>query len=241
MLIRGTNAPLETLPGTNFADKIYALGGANWIYAYNGNDTIYGGAGFDLIYGGNGNDSIYGDGGHDQIYGGNGNDTIYGGAGQDRIEGGAGNDIIYGGDHMDLLHGGAGNDILDGGWSNDALNGGGGDDRLLGGPGADRFTGGAGNDYLDLGANDGASDTIKMLGNNIGKDTVVNFEDGIDKINIGSKAIWDFMDVNRDGVLTNGDWGVSVQDDQTTIATYSGSLTIMGRDIHLDQSDFLFG
>ena len=144
-----------------------------------GNDTLHGGKSDDLVRGDAGNDFIYGDNGNDILSGGEGNDTIFGdrdsngvsvdaNGQQDCINGGSGDDLLYGNEGQDTLNGGDGNDTLYGGKDNDILNGGAGDDwlcgdtadnTLMGGPGSDRF----------------------VLASNIGIDSVLDFEVGIDK------------------------------------------------------------
>lgn len=101
------------------------------------------------------------DGGNNTLQGRGGNDTLIAGIGRDTLSGGAGNDILRGGGGADQLQGGAGNDVLDGGAGNDELNGGNGDDTLSGGAGRDSFI---------------------FTGRNTGRDTITDFEGGIDRI-----------------------------------------------------------
>lgn len=102
--------------------------------------------------------------GNDNVTGTSANDVIDLGAGRDIGRGGLGNDRILGVAGNDTLIGGAGNDTLIGGGGNDSLDGGAGRDQLVGGAGADVFVFRAG----------------------YGRDTVVIFEDGIDRINLTS-------------------------------------------------------
>jgi VCBS repeat-containing protein len=141
--------------------------------------------------GGNGNDNMTGTGGEDRLDGGNGNDVVNGLGGHDRLAGGNGNDSLYGGSGNDILLGENGNDQLFGGDGRDVLAGGNGNDSLNGGAGADIF----------------------QFGRGGGRDTVSDFEVGIDRIALedgigvsGGQA----GDVNGDGitdltlVFTNG-------------------------------------
>ncbi|MBS0126730.1 Ig-like domain-containing protein [Thetidibacter halocola] len=111
-----------------------------------------------------GNDSIDGSEGDDGIFCGLGDDTAHGDLGDDLIDGGYGDDDCFGDDGRDDLRGGSGRDDLDGGADDDVLSGGLGDDTMRGGTGADRFVVNAGD----------------------GHDTVADFEDGIDRIDLSS-------------------------------------------------------
>jgi hypothetical protein len=79
----------DTIRGGASMDRIFSLGG---------NDFIEGRAGDDLIEGGSGDDELNGGDGDDDLYGGDGNDRLTGGTGSDIIEGGSGSDVaIYDG------------------------------------------------------------------------------------------------------------------------------------------------
>ena len=71
----------------------------------------------------------------------------------------------------DTLNGMGGGDLLKGGSGADKLNGGDGDDVLIGGAGQDTLTGGAGADTFVLATGDGAN-------------TIADFQDGVDLIDI---------------------------------------------------------
>lgn len=135
------------------------------------NDELYGGRTADRIFGLNGADELFGRGGADVLRGGAGNDSLHGGGGADRLFGGKGRDEIEGGAGRDVLKGGAGKDELDGGKGADRLDGGKGADTLDGGKGDDDLRGGAGADVFLFGAGDG-------------KDTIRDFENGLDRISI---------------------------------------------------------
>ena len=126
-----------------------------------GEDTILGNEGNDTIKGGSGNDSLFGNEGRDNIKGGLGNDRISGNQGDDTVFGGANNDTIFGGDGSDLLIGNAGEDRIFGNVGSDRLFGGDGNDILAGGQGRDRFE-------ITRGAN-------------VGRDIILDYEDGKDK------------------------------------------------------------
>jgi len=94
------------------------------------------------------------------LNGGKKNDRLTGTAGNDTLNGLTGNDTLIGNAGNDTLVGSAGNDFLDVGAGADVLIGGLGDDRLLGGTGSDRF----------------------VLEKGIGRDTILDFQDGEDRL-----------------------------------------------------------
>src|SRR5690606_12590334 len=106
--------------------------------------------------------------------------------------------------------GGGGNDRLVGGGGNDTLNGGAGHDRLTGGGGHDRLTGGAGNDTLNGGAgNDrltgnGGKD-IFVFGKGGGNDTITDYADGIDRIDLRDFNFNKFGQIKNKASMDHGD------------------------------------
>ena len=94
--IRGTFGQ-DDLEGTNQLDRIYGLGAADTITAFEGNDDCYGGSGADDIDCGGGNDRIDGGFGFDELFGGPNNDTISAADGfEDNVDCGTGtNDTAY--------------------------------------------------------------------------------------------------------------------------------------------------
>ena len=114
---------------------------------------------------GNGADNeMIGTEGANFLQGGGGNDTLTGNGGDDRLSAGAGQDDLDGGEGNDNLDGGTGRDELAGGEGSDTLNGGDDDDALLGGTGADAF----------------------VFRGNFGEDTISDFEDGADLIDLSA-------------------------------------------------------
>ena len=95
--------------------------------------------------------------------------VINGTPGNDNQTGTSGNDIINGSEGDDVLTGLRASDVLNGGDGNDILYGGKGSDTLNGGLGNDNLVGGAGNDVFVLGAGLGV-DTISDFLN--GRDTI---------------------------------------------------------------------
>jgi Ca2+-binding RTX toxin-like protein len=202
----------DGMTGNSSANHITGLGGNDTISGLSGNDLLFGDAGNDTLLGGQGNDDLRGgldndylrgesgadtlDGylGDDTLYGGSDRDVLYGGAGADRLEGDEGNYSSLGSN--DTLYGGADNDVLGGNKGNDVLYGENGGDYVEGGIGTDTIVGGSGNDIL-IGAYgvwfhglyavaDQVKDVFVFNNNTDGQqtDTIVGFEDGIDKIQI---------------------------------------------------------
>ncbi|MGL4319616.1 MAG: calcium-binding protein [Paracoccaceae bacterium] len=102
-----------------------------------------------------------------------GNDRVIGTSAADQIDLGVGNDIGRGGLGSDSILGQAGNDQLFGERGNDTLNGGVGADVLDGGADLDRLIGGADADRFIFKAG-------------YSRDTIVAFEDRLDKIDLSS-------------------------------------------------------
>ncbi|WP_192931066.1 calcium-binding protein [Gemmobacter serpentinus] len=164
----------DILAGNEGNNRIDAGKGHDYVTGMEGNDTILGGDGFDLLAGGTGRDMLRGGNHADKLFGNDGHDTLFGDSGNDTLNGGLGNDRQSGGGGNDALTGGAGNDTLQGDSGNDTLIGGAGSDRLLDGAGKDRLTGGQGADVFVLNR-DGA------------RDTITDFQDGIDRIDLDVK------------------------------------------------------
>ena len=161
--------------GNTGAETFTTLGGNDVVFAEEGDDAIYGGAGDDWLVGGEGADTIEGGADGDRLYGGEGDDILKGDAGEDIIDGGAGKDTLDGGTGDDTIEGGAGKDAIYGGAGDDTITGGAGDDcQLNGGSGADTFVFGSGD----------------------GKDTIQDFENGTDTIDLSAiSSIQGFSDL----------------------------------------------
>lgn len=217
-IARGTD--IENFEGGRGADRVVGNASDNVINGHRGNDKLFGRAGDDTLNGGAGADLLVGDKGDDTLIGGNGHDTLKGrfgdnvllgnggrdrliGAndGADRLDGGHGNDSLSGLGGADILIGGVGGDGLFGGRGNDQLYGGAGDDvlrgnrdddALFGGTGRDIVDGGQGRDRLQGGV--GADQFVFGLG--FGIDTVLDFEDGTDLLDVtgaGVRSLTDLM------------------------------------------------
>ncbi len=123
----------------------------------------------DWLQGKEGDETLIG--GNDRLYGENENDFLIGGDGNDRLYGEEGDDCFIGGDGNDRLYGGNGNDFLIGGNGNDRLYGGNGNDFLIGGNGNDRLY-------------EGSEANIFVLEPDMGRDIIIGFQEGTDKIEL---------------------------------------------------------
>ncbi|MBW4982534.1 M10 family metallopeptidase C-terminal domain-containing protein [Mameliella sp. CS4] len=176
--VRG-GADNDTLIGSDAADRFEGNENADLLAGHGGDDSLYGGEFPDMLLGGDGDDLL--DGGPQ-------NDTLNGGAGDDELVGGLGNDVLVGQDGADNLDGGAGRDTLDGGGGNDILEGGDESDVLRGRAGEDELAGGLGLDFLTGGADADifVFRTIAQAGIGVTRDQILDFEQGVDVINVVS-------------------------------------------------------
>lgn len=198
-------------------------------------------SGNDTVYGSTQNDDLTGYSGNDSIVGGAGDDTISGSRGGDAIEGGDGNDIIYGGKDYDYIQGGAGADTMNGNIGNDYVIGGAGNDVLHGGKDNDSLSADEGNDsiYGDIGDDymygDAGADTFFFLANS-GRDTIADFENGVDKIALSAQGIHSFADVaSRISTSTLMGGSTVIALDANNVITLSGTASSL-----IDASDFIF-
>lgn len=147
-------------------------------------DIITGGSGHDTFAGAGGRDTIAGADGNDSISGQSGDDFLLGGAGDDSLLGGAGSDLLGGDIGADVLRGGAERDYLYGDAGDDRLVGEDGDDFLQGDAGVDRLVGGAGSDTFGFApARDGEGNPLPS---DPDRDTIVDFQQGVDRIDLYS-------------------------------------------------------
>lgn len=161
-------------------------------------ENAKGGSGNDEIIGNQASNRLYGNGGNDRLYGQEGSDYLYGGSGADRLYGGSGTDTASYSTATKGVTASLSNPLLN---TNDAK----GDiytsienlygtkyaDKLIGNGSANRLTGGAGNDVLNGNA---GSDTLVggagyddfVFKKGYGKDTILDFTNGIDQIDLRS-------------------------------------------------------
>jgi Ca2+-binding RTX toxin-like protein len=170
---------VESIKGTELADKIIGNSANNWFRGGAGDDTLEGGTGDDVLWAGFGND---------RVLGGNNNDVIVGGRGDDFLDGGKGVDTLdYAGEdgwrgvavnlatglvedtwgsvdtvkgfekvtgtvHADWMLGDKLANVFDAGFGDDTMAGGGGNDTFVfgAGHGMDRINDFATGDVLDL-------------------------------------------------------------------------------------------
>ncbi|GHC63379.1 calcium-binding protein [Neogemmobacter tilapiae] len=158
-----------------------------------------------------------GSAGQDTVNGFAFDDVLKGNAGADVLRGFGGDDQAIGGIGTDTLTGGEGNDSLWGQGGNDRLNGGAGNDYLHGGFGADRLTGGAGADLF----------VFQVKG---GVDTVVDFGNGADK-----------LDVSALGLSGLADFKITETKKYVQLSAEGTTIRLLGLDADdLSAGDFLF-
>ncbi|SMO65928.1 beta strand repeat-containing protein [Paracoccus laeviglucosivorans] len=227
---------IESVIGSNFADRITGNAAANNLIGGAGNDVLAGGMGNDTLNGGTGIDtaSYAGSAGSVTVNltltgpqttgGGQGVDTLIqienliGSKLADRLTGNAGANNIDGGFGHDVLNGGAGNDTLLGGLGNDTVIGGAGNDVIWGHAGNDVLTGGLGVDQFHF-----------LAANNA--DRITDWQNGIDRIVIHGGAAYDeFRDLN-----------ISTVNGNAVISFGGTSITLVGASAGMvDASDFTF-
>ena len=142
--------------------------------------------GYVVLIGGLGNDKLIGDGQTVEMDGGSGDDTLIGNGKIVFIQGGLGDDTLFTNGKFVDMDGGSGNDFIIGGR---------GDDRIKGGTGIDMIAGGEGEDVFALTKGDGY-------------DTIIDFNNGEDKIIMYREIIDDDLlitSVGRDAHIYNGD------------------------------------
>lgn len=218
---RDTISGIENVDGTDQADRLVGDGNGNTLKGGAGNDILRGKGGDDTLEGGTGHDNLRSGDGVDALNGGDGNDVLLALGGADILDGGAGDDFLYGGrddDELlgqggnDILHGNRGDDRLDGADGMDTLRGGGGDDDLdggaendilFGGNGSDIIAGGSGDDKLWGGAGGGTLDGVRdvfVFGTDMGGfDTIRDWEDGIDALDLSAMGFGSFAEVEAMG------------------------------------------
>ena len=202
----------------------------------------------DILVGNNIINRIFGNGGIDSIRGEGGNDFIDGGTGGDSLNAGAGVDTVSyensaTGVTIDLnvaaqTSGGdaAGDNLnffenVNGSSSADSIKGNYQSNRLVGGAGADTLNGGTGSDYLTGGAD---ADTFRFSDMSFGADTILDWQDGLDKISVAPVLESSFAGLTFTG---NGTTQVIVRGFNGT-----GSAITVKADaaFTLDATDFLF-
>ncbi len=241
----------DVLAGTAVDNVIYALAGDDVIDGRGGDDYIEGGLGDDYIDGNGGSDSMHGNEGNDTFKGGKGAfEQYYGGEGVDLVDfsglskgyglkislasgdgqffDGSG-DMVF--NSIEQVIGGRGDDRIQGqDGVVQTLDGHEGDDRLFGADQADTLIDGAGRDNMH---GRGGADTFLLVSDG-DRDTISDFEIGVDQIDITEWGVSDGADLIFDAhTKKSGRVTVSFEDETLLIKTQD-----LAADISVD--DFIF-
>lgn len=239
-------------------DTVNGGSGADRLVGNAGDDTLNGGTGNDILKGKDGNNTLNGENGDDKLIASNtGNDTLNGGDGSDILSGLGGDDLLMGGNHSDFMYGGRDNDQLYGGDDADILRGNRNDDQLFGENGSDSLYGGGNNDYLEGGADkdyllgengndelDGGTgddnltggdgiDTFVYKNASYGYDRVLDFENGIDLIDLSDFGYSGMGDINP--IASDVASGVRINFGNGNVLLLEGIT-----EAQLDAGDFVF-
>ena len=245
----------DTLWGYSGNDLLRGDEGNDRLIGGSGADTLVGGLGDDILQGGAGADRFYGGGGQDtasyadsaegvtvrlhnlKARGGDAQGDTFEGrvtnslSDVEHLTGSAHNDILAGDRRDNILDGAAGNDTLYGGpgGGDDVLVGNEGNDRLFGGLGDDRLAGGPGNDRLA----GGPDADVFVFESGHGADTIIDFSDTEDRIDLTAFGILSFDDISISSATTGVTIDLSAHDGGTILL--EGFVMV-----NLDAADFLF-
>ncbi|MCP5268954.1 MAG: hypothetical protein H6943_07945 [Zoogloeaceae bacterium] len=244
----------DTIIGSAGNDIIEGGGWGNQsIFGGAGDDVIYGDKGNDTMDGGAGNDTFRVSGnkcsnfeGWDSYTGGEGTDSIV--AFGDRVDLGLtsfgaanGIEVIdfsaltgegrilgdWNGNTLDFSTTTlVGHVVIDGGGGNDTINGSAGDEVIRGDTGNDVLNGGRGNDLIY----GGSGRDVFVFEQNWGRDTVADYRDNYDRLDMRNSGATDFSSLNlsQDGL-------------DTVISFGSDSIVLMGvNSASINQADFMF-
>ena len=143
------------------------------------------------------------------------NISIAVGAWIENAAGGSGRDVIRGNWHKNLLEANGGADIINGGGGGDGISGGAGNDTIFGGKGNDRLAGDAG------------ADTFVFSNLAAARDVILDFQDGVDVLQISSNAAGRMADLEIAGQGTNA---VTVTIGNEVIVVKGESAFVLGSD-----------
>ncbi len=251
------------IEGYFYDDVIDGRGGSDRIYGGGGDDVLYAGSGDnDALYGGDGDDTLVGGKGGNWMVGGNGNDVFIPGDGGNAFRGGDGVDLVDFSDFnpqrgVKVTLGSGGGDIYGKNAQNNdysfnsieqvigtqsedriqakdgtaaMLDGFEGDDRLFGADQADTLIDGAGRDNMH---GRGGADTFVLVAD-ADRDTISDFEIGVDQIDITAWGVSDGADLSFDVHAKKlGRVKVTFEDETLLIKTQD-----LAADISVD--DFIF-
>ncbi len=159
---------------------------------------------------------------------------VQGGDGDDILKGGAGAETLDGGADADNIHGNGGDDELIGGTGNDTIRGNAGDDTIFGGSQSDVLHGGRGDDEITT----GGGDDVIVFKRPAGNDTLTDFNDGRDVIDLQAFNLTNWGDLNGSGAVTDVTGGVEID---FSLIGGTGILTIAGISVsNLGNPDFIF-
>lgn len=169
---------------------------------------------------GNGDGILIGSDVRDVLKGLGGNDLLLGGDGDDWLRGDGGSDRLFGQGGDDRVEGGAGDDVVDGGLGNDILSGGSGFDMLTGGFGADVFAFARGEtDYDRIVDFEFGIDKIDISRLFTGvRPTAANFDAFVKVTPLGPTELTGFISVDRDGPGSRFDFEIIAQIDGDAFA-----------------------
>ncbi|MEO9877623.1 MAG: VCBS domain-containing protein, partial [Anderseniella sp.] len=170
---------VELIEGSDFNDTLTGDGTTNFLVGGDGDDTLVGGDGDDAMVGGLGADVLNGGEGFDNIA------YVYATSGVTvDLTNSANNtgeafgdtfisvEMVQGSLFEDTITGDAGDNWLYGYGGNDTVNGGAGADVIFGNDGSDILSGGTG------------ADTFYFLNGDTGTDTVTDFENDVDQLDL---------------------------------------------------------
>jgi Ca2+-binding RTX toxin-like protein len=185
---------INTLTGSNFADRLTGDATSETINAGAGNDSLGGSAGSDKLDGGTGTDEVsYGKSAFEvkvdlslgKGQGGDAEGDVI--LNIENVTGSGFNDVLVGNAFANTMNGGAGADQLSGGFGNDSLLGGDGADVLNGGSGADTLNGGSGVDTVSYADAKTGVNVSLQLGYGVGGDATGDRYTSIENV-IGSNG-----------------------------------------------------
>ena len=174
-----TYTDVEIFVGSDFNDTMTGDDGRNFLMGGEGDDTLLGGAGSDGLFGGLGADILDGGEGFDSV------GYVYATSAvtvdlvnQSNNAGEALGDTLI---DIEMVQGSVFNDSITGDDGDNWLYGLDGDDTINGGAGADVIFGNGGSDIISGGA---GADMFYFVQTDTGTDTITDFENDVDKLNL---------------------------------------------------------